>query len=347
MRSRFLHAFFLRSATAGIIGAAMISAGFAEDINFQAAAKYSRKTGGHLLLIWKDGRTLLDEPTRGFTPGTAANVFSITKSVTALAWLTRPDFSAENQFPGWATDPLRNRVTLGSLLSQTSGISPGYERLYARHVHSVRNSAFMLPVVHPPGTSFHYGPSHYELLGAWADSRPDGPDSARSLLERKFLHRLGIHPPGWRTDDVGKIYLSAGVFLSGNDLLKLGLLVLDGGRLNSLSRMVPENNLRQALTGSNANPAYGFGFWLNARSGSKDARERDVEAAIAGDLSGAEWRRTCLSRNAPPDMVCMVGTGGQRVYVVPSWRMVIVRLGHPGGFRDPDFFRTLTTPRSR
>ena len=214
-------------------------------------------------------------------------------------------------------------------------------------MRSVRGAAASLPSVHPPGTSFQYGPSHYELLGAWADLRPDGSDAARSLLERRLLDRLGIHPRGWRTDALGKIYLSAGIVLSANDLLKLGRLVLDGGQLNNLSRIVPGQNLRLALTGSKANPAYGFGFWLNARAAAKNARERDVEAAISGDLSGAEWRRTCLSRRVPPDMVCMAGSGGQRVYILPSWNMVIVRIGRPGTFRDPDFFRALTTPRAR
>jgi len=344
---RTLYSIAFRTVVAVVLSAALCGHCLAGSINFPAAAKYSRKTGGRLLLIWKDGLTQHDDPARGFTSETATNVFSITKSVTALAWLTRPDFSLGKQFPGWSSDPHRNGVTLGSLLSQTSGISTGYERLYARNVRSVRGSASSLPVVHPPGAAFHYGPSHYELLGAWADSRPDGPDAAKSLLERSLLNRLGIHPPGWRTDAIGKIYLSAGVFLSGNDLLKLGRLILDGGQLNSMTRIVPSQNLRLALTGSHANPAYGLGFWLNARAGAKDARERDVESAIAGDLSGAEWQRTCLSRSAPPDMVCMVGSGGQRVYVVPSWRMVIVRLGHSGGFRDPDFFRALTTEQER
>ena len=140
--------FFLipRAAVAGVVWAVVCGACFGGDINFSAAAKYSRKTGGRLLLIWKDGLTQHDDPARGFTQETATNVFSITKSITALAWLTRPDFSVEKPFPGWASDPLRNGVTLGSLLSQTSGISPGYERLYARNVRSVRGSASSLPI---------------------------------------------------------------------------------------------------------------------------------------------------------------------------------------------------------
>jgi len=35
----------------------------------------------------------------------------------------------------------------------------------------------------------------------------------------------------------------------------------------------------------------------------------------------------------------MVGSNGQRVYVSTAQRLVIVRLGVRGGFRDPDFLR--------
>jgi len=38
-------------------------------------------------------------------------------------------------------------------------------------------------------------------------------------------------------------------------------------------------------------------------------------------------------------MIAMVGSRGQRVYVSPSRKLVIVRLGSQAGFRDPDFLR--------
>ena len=144
-----LHSLTFRTAVAGALWMLVSGSCAAGIINFPAAAKYSRKTGGRMLLIWKDGSTQHDDPASGFTPETPTNVFSITKSITALAWLTRADFAVGKQFPGWAADPLRCAVTLGSLLSQTSGISPGYERLYSRNVHSVRDSASSLPAVHP------------------------------------------------------------------------------------------------------------------------------------------------------------------------------------------------------
>jgi hypothetical protein len=64
--------------------------------------------------------------------------------------------------------------------------------------------------------------------------------------------------------------------------------------------------------------------------------EIDVEEAIS---RRASWDRLCLSRSAPSDMIAMVGSRGQRVYVSSSKRLIIVRLGSEPGFRDPDFLR--------
>ncbi len=340
-----LPANFFRAALSILLLCAVPASGHGEDWNFRSAANYSRKTGGRLLIVWQEGRPAAVDLAKGFTPESPVNVFSITKSVAALGVLASPGFSPAKRIPEWNGDPGRRGVTIGSLMSQTSGITTGYERLYGRRVQNVRTAAGSLPAVHPPGLVFEYGPAHYELLGTCLKSAAGGRDPARTILEKKVLASLGIRPRGWRFDGSGNIYLSAGAVLSGNDLLKLAQLVLENGRAGRARRIIPEKTLRLALTGSAANPAYGFGFWLNGNASSPAARERDVESALGSRLSRPEWRRMCLSRCAPPDMVAMVGSGGQRVYVIPSRRMVIVRLGRPGGFQDPAFFRALTGRR--
>jgi len=340
--------FSLANLSYAVMAAAILAtvpASSAEDWNFRSAASYSRKTGGRLLLIWQDGRPATVDAARGFTPESPVNVFSITKSVAALGVLAAPGFAPAKSFPQPPGTSGRRGAEIGRLLSQTSGISTGYERIYGRRVKDVRATAASLPAVHPPGAVFEYGPSHYELLGLCFGHSAGGSDPARTVLEKKILAPLGIRPRGWRFDGSRKIYLSAGAVLSGNDLLKLGQLVLDKGCAGRSRRIIPEKHLRLALTGSPANPAYGFGFWLNGNASGPAARERDVESAIGSRLSTLEWKRMCLSRCAPADMVAMVGSGGQRVYVIPSRRMVIVRLGRPGGFQDPAFFRALTGRR--
>jgi CubicO group peptidase (beta-lactamase class C family) len=234
----------------------------------------------------------------------------------------------------------KEEVSLQHLLSQTSGISPGYEKLYKKYLPDVRKAAASLPVESSPGDRFAYGPSHYELVGTALNPADASPDSARHLIAG-FLLKLGIRPLDWRTDRHGHIYLSAGVILTPEDLLKIGRFVLTCAKASG----APNSKFQPAFTGSKANPAYGLGFWLNHAAG--NARPQDIEDAIGARLTRENWSRMCLSNLAPRDLICMAGSGGQRVYVIPSLDAVIVRLGHPSKFKDPGFLQALFSSKAR
>ena len=328
---------------AGFIAIALIAGGLAHAVGGEtrwdtaSAASYSRKHGGTALLIYRNGKLMLEEYSKGVSRGSTLPGFSITKSLVAMACLATPEIrlsdqaGPKNAIPG---------VTVRHLLSQTSGIATGYNRLYAPGLKDVRKSAATLKCDAAPGTQFAYGPSHYELLASVPGF--DKPSGRNSL--RIFLEKAGINPAGWRTDRSGNLFLSAGAFLSPQELLKAGRFVLDRGRARGFTPLIPPSKFREALQGTNANPCYGLGFWLNQTAGAH-ARERDIEEAIHSGLSKSEWHSTCISKNAPTDLVCMAGTGGQRVYVIPSLRTVIVRTGLPGKFRDPDFLNALFSRR--
>lgn len=307
------------------------------DFNWNpaVAARYSRNNGGTVLIISRQGMpdSAFYEP--GYHPRSPLPVFSITKSLTALACLSLRNPSLEDiVHAAGGKDP----VTLRHLLSQTSGISPGYGKLYQKNISDVRKAASTLPEDFAPGERFEYGPSHYELIGNVLSPAGGPADGARRALTN-FLNRLGIRPVDWRTDRQGHIFLSAGAVLTPEDLLKIGRFVLDRGRLFGFWPVMPKWKLEPAFTGSPANPAYGLGFWLNSAAG--NSRPRDIEEAIGARLTRDEWSRMSLSNLAPRDLVCMAGSGGQRVYIIPSLRAVIVRLGHPSGFKDPAFLQAL------
>lgn len=303
--------------------------------NPSGAALYSRQKGGTVLIISRQGMPSREYFEPGWDIRTPCPVFSITKSLTALACLSLNNLSPEKEVK---KNRGKGSITLRHLLSQTSGISPGYEKIYKKNIRNVRETAANLPSDYPPGERFVYGPSHYELVGNVLNPGDKSPDHARQTLT-SFLNRLGIHPSQWRTDLHGNIFLSAGIFLSPEDLLKIGHFILDRGRLSGIRPVLPKEKLELAFAGSSANPAYGLGFWLNKAAG--NATQRDIEEAIQAGLSKTDWSRTSLSNSAPSDLVCMAGSGGQRVYIIPSLRTVIVRLGHPSKFKDPEFLTAL------
>ncbi len=327
---------------AAALGLLIAVPGFARAAawNLTAAERYSSRTGGLALMVWRDGRLEGQSFAKGISERTPLPAYSITKSIVALSCLAAPrTVLSKDVGSGAAT----RAVTLRQLLNQTSGLAPGYTRLYAKSVPDIRKAAAAVPEESAAGNRFSYGPSHYEMLGNVPEIFPVGRPFPPTLL----LKRLGVSAAGWRTDRRGQPYLSAGVVLTPLDLLRLGRFVLERARGSGLFPAVSTERFREAIRGSEANPCYGLGFWLNPNTRS-NARERDIEEALRGGLSRADWQATCISRQAPADLICMAGSGGQRVYVFPSLGAVVVRLGQPKGFRDPDFLRALlSTPAAR
>jgi len=305
-------------------------------LDFAAAARYSNKKNGLALIVWQDGLTRA-QFAEGVHERSPFNVFSITKSLTALACLSRG--RPESLVPPHAHPGAK--MTWANCLSQTSGLAPSADRLYRKSLLDVQEAAARVPRTSAVGSTFAYGPSHFEVLGSALPPVDENP------ITSSLLRHLGIVPAGWRSDRRGHFYLSAGAELTPADLLKIGRLILNDGRVGWFQSLIPRERLQRAFTGTAANPAYGLGFWLNSRATLSGAVERDVEQSLALELRASDWARTCLSRSAPTDLVAMVGSGGQRVYISPSQKLVVVRLGRPSLFRDPEFLRCLFTDSAR
>ena len=84
----------------------------------------------------------------------------------------------------------------------------------------------------------------------------------------------------------------------------------------------------------------------NDRAAGPGAREFDIEDMLERDWWKQDWHSTCLSRDAPTDMIASVGSGYQRLIVIPSMELIIVRLGQDAKFSDGDFLRILLGLRS-
>lgn len=307
------------------------------------AARYSDKHGGCALIIWQNGRIQLERYRNGGAPEREEPIYSITKSLAALGTfaaigkgLTKLDEPVSRTLTSWQKDALKRQITVRELLNQTSGLATGYESLYARTLKDKHKALWRVPAVTTPGTTFLYGPSNHEALEAMLSQKLHR--SPLSLIESSVLAPIGVSTDYWRRDAAGQPYFSAGARLSARDLLKVGHLVRRNG-WNWIFPILPSQLMTEISRGSKANAMYGLSFWLNGQAGQKNVAERDVEEAIFAGLSAAQWQQSCLSKAAPSDLIAMVGSRGQRVYISRSQNLVIVRLGREKGFRDPDFLR--------
>jgi CubicO group peptidase (beta-lactamase class C family) len=294
------------------------------------AADYSASRGETALLVWQDGRTIYERARR---PNVPQRIFSMTKSLVSIGVFR--DAKTGGISLG---QPVRHRaaqgVALADLLNQVSGLPAAAREFYSR---GLKDKGPVLGGLRVNGKSdaFVYGPSHWEVLAE--EIRTQRGPSIDGWV-RKFVP--GARPEAlarWTRDDKGRLFFSTGARMDANDLLPAGREVLEGVQRG---KWPPEVRAMLAQ-GTEANRMYALGFWLNRGAGGSEAREIDVEAALGRDQPAEFWRNGCLSRNAPSDLLAMIGTRGQRVYVVPSRNLVVIRQGDGRGFSDAEFLQRL------
>jgi CubicO group peptidase (beta-lactamase class C family) len=315
----------------------------------KAAAANSHSTGGQALMIRQWGRTVYESYSDGVAPSHRHRVFSITKSLAAMScfaaakdgWLSLDEIVADT-ITEWKSHPVKSTITVRMLLDQTAGIAAGFPALYAPKLKDKSAAAVRLPIVFAPGTQFDYGPSYSEVLETLL-SRKLKP---RRMSARQWIIDSVLTPAGawvgvdWRTDRSGREYLSTGAMMTARDLVAVGEVILARGKVG-LRTVFPSRYLVEASQGSQANPMYGLSFWNNSNASRPSAREVSVEEILGREFPRGFWQAACLSTAAPDDLLAMVGSGGVRVYIVPSRGLVVVRLGNGTRFNDSTFLARL------
>jgi CubicO group peptidase (beta-lactamase class C family) len=99
------------------------------------------------------------------------------------------------------------------------------------------------------------------------------------------------------------------------DWLRVGLLILNKGTVNN-QQIVSTSWIDQMTTPSILNPNYGYLTWLGTEHKERRAYNRKSSATA--------FHKEPFIDN---DVIYLDGFGGQRVYIVPSKKLVIVRTG--------------------
>ncbi len=318
------------------------STGDLDPTNCLSAAAYSRAHGGEILRIEEAGRLVYQDVAPGCSADDAHKIYSGTKSfiaVTALLLAQQGKLSlderASDTLTEWQNDA-RRTITIDQLLSQTSGLDPDGDRIYSSADQLA--AAVHMSLVSPPGTRFHYGAAGYQAFGEILRRKfGHGGTSVEDIVTHVLLDPYDLDVASWKRDDAGNVLIHAGMLMTAEAWAKFGLLV---------SRPVhtPEDTphalgFPRLFVGHAANPAYGLGFWLNAPQ-PPHARQSivDLQPAIDGDQ---------LYPGGPSDLFAAIGTGKQRLYVIPSRQLVIVRFAHEAPFSDGDFLSRLLTGRAQ
>jgi CubicO group peptidase (beta-lactamase class C family) len=308
------------------------------------AAKYSESKRGISMLVMQNGRTIFEHYTNGGSVDARWPIFSGTKSfwgIAALAavrdGLIRLDDRVADTITEWkspAEAGRKSQITIRQLLNFTDGIEEA-SRLHSESIRDRNAIAIRLSNVATPGSVFTYGPSHLQIFSELLRRKLNGRRTT-AYLEEQVLSPLGLSGLEYKKDARGNPLLATGFHLTAREWSRLGELVLGRGNYRG-QQILPEDLLRQAFAGSRANSSYGLTFWLNR--GAPSAREVDVENMLARPWQRESWAGACICKDTPSDMVVGLGSGYQRLFIIPSMNALIVRQGSNAKFSDAKFLR--------
>ncbi|MGI8957599.1 MAG: serine hydrolase domain-containing protein [Chthoniobacterales bacterium] len=316
-----------------------LRAGDFDPAAVRKAAEYSAKHRGTSFLVIQNGRTLREEYPGRANAETPQRIYSGTKAFWNLAALAAAedgildlDEEVARTIASWRKDSRKSRITIRQLLDFSSGLAPGFG-LQVNDYGDRDKAALKLPIVAEPGKAFIYGPSALQVFHQVLKEKLKK-KSPTEYLERRVLNKMRLGPQRYLDDRAGNPLLAAGFVLSARQWAKMGELVLAKGK-----PVLKSESLAQCWRGSAANRAFSLGWWNNRAA--PGGREFDFENMLTPKWPRQDWRDACLCRDAPRDLVACIGSGYQRLYIIPSLDLVVVRQGAGGRFSDARFLRLL------
>lgn len=297
------------------------------------------------LLVAQGGTIVYERYANGFRVDMPAPAWGITSSVVQALYgrvvldkHLNIDTPVGRLLPALDT-PGKQAITIHQLLTMTSGLrfDDRYEyapfgstllsMLYTRGHHDMAAYVASQPLDYPPGTHWSLGGGDPMLL--MAALRPLVGDAAYgSYPWTALFDPLGMRSVVWERDGVGTFIGPDYLYATPRDLARLGLLYLMDGCWDG-KQLLPDDWVK--LAGTPAAPLLG-----------------DNGGGRRASFGALWWLNVPLSQGASPpmttapqDTLTALGRKGQRLYVIPSMGLVIVRIGDDTGrdFNDAAFLQ--------
>ena len=158
--------------------------------------------------------------------------------------------------------------------------------------------------------AYHNGP--YTLLQQVIASASSS--SFENYFNTKLRNRIGMDGFWFSTSGTNNVFFS-----SARSMARFGLLNLANGQWDGQTILGDEDYLSELKNSSQSlNKAYGYLYWLN---GKESYRTPGLQAEFDGQLIP----------NVPADTYAGLGKDDQKLFIVPSQNLVIVRMGEDTG----------------
>jgi CubicO group peptidase (beta-lactamase class C family) len=280
----------------------------------------SRLRRTHAVVVVHGGEIVAERYARGVRADTPLPGWSMAKSVlNALVGILVDDgrlaIDSRELRPEWPSPDPRAAISLEDLLRMRSGLrfSEAYANPWSDVVQMLFNApdtaayASRQPLSARPGAVWSYASGTSNILSAIVRQAVGG--SAYPNWPRKALFdRLEMPSAIVEPDASGTFVFSSFMLATARDWARYGQLWVDGGRLGGHA-ILSKEWIRFSTTPTMESPdgRYGAHWWLK------------LNPEIGGDGSA--------SARIAADALFAIGHEGQTLTVIPSRRLVIVRLG--------------------
>ncbi|RUM99801.1 class C beta-lactamase-related serine hydrolase [Pseudaminobacter arsenicus] len=278
--------------------------------------------GMRAVVVVKDGRIVGERYGDGFSASTPLLGWSMTKTVNAALVGTlirdgKMSLEAKGLFESWKADR-RAQISLADLMAMSSGLA--FNEDYGDVTDVTRmlylepdmaSFAADKPLSGEPGKVWSYSSGTAALLSKlWQDAVGD-PDRALAWPRAALFDPLGMASAIFETDARGTFAGSSYLYATARDWARFGQFLLDDGAWNG-RQLLPSGFvawMHEAAPASN--DEYGRGqVWLHGPTG---------PGPVGADPDGGI--------DLPNDAYWMLGHDGQSTAIIPSHRLVVLRLG--------------------
>jgi CubicO group peptidase (beta-lactamase class C family) len=280
-------------------------------------------------MILVNGRIVMENYFNGHTATTnwywASAGKTLTSTMTGIAqqegFLNINNKVSDYIGTGWTNEPLpkENLITCKNLLNMTSGIDD-----YVNGVYSDDVTPSTLNYKADAGTRWAYSNVYVKLQDVIANATGQ---TWSNYFNAKLRDKIGMNGV-WFTSGNNIVYTS-----TTRSMARFGLMMLNRGNWNG-TQILNETYFNQATTTSqNINLGYGYLWWLNGKT-SYHLPQSQLE------FPGS------IIPTAPNDMFMALGKNDQKIYVIPSKKMVVIRMGDAAdnvNLALSDFDQTLWT----
>ena len=278
------------------------------------------KRSRSVLVLYKD-KIVAEKYDKNFDKNSKILGWSMTKSVTqAVFGILQKQKKIDIYQPApiieWKNDERKN-ITINDLLHMNSGLE--WEEDYTKicdatqmlfQATDMTQSQLLKPAKFKPNTHWNYSSGTTNLLSGILRNQFRTHQEYLDFWYAELIDKIGMHSMIIETDMTGNFVGSSYGWATTRDWSKFGLLYLHNGNWNGTQILDKSWVDYTRVPAKNSNGIYGAHFWLNAGGRYPDA---------------------------PRDLYSCDGFQGQKLFIIPSHDLVIVRMGLKGQEDGFDF----------